>query len=369
MDWQPVSDALWYYERGLSLALGEGYSLAGQPTALFPVGYPAFIGGIFKVLGNNILWVQLAQVALSGGMIWCVYVLSKRWFASEKGARIAMLIIALYPNYIAYCPLLLSEILFTSLLLFSLTIRRLQSILFALCCLVKPLVLFVPFLFFVSKKKKFKRRVREVGGIYLVVLLMIIPWAYRNYQLWGTLIPFSNNGGINLLIGNNPHATGTYHFEGPVEALLPNGLDEASRDRAAAQLARTYLTDHPLEAIARLPLKWKFLFERGSEGVYWTRMGGKSPQAPHWLWANRLAQAGYLALFGLFALHLLLSLYPSYRKRITYPFLPLALCLYFLLIYSVFFGYSRFHFPMVPFVAMVVGGVVQRVHWRDWIRG
>lgn len=350
-------------ERGLAIASGEGYSIDSQPTALWPVGYPAFLGVIFWLLGSKILWVQLTQIGLSVVSIWCVYLLSKRWFDSEKGARFAMLIVALYPNNIAYCPLLLSETLFTSLLLLALVSHRLKGAFFAICCFVKAQVLFIPFFFLRNKKKLLKRRMLGVLKIYVVITLAIAPWAYRNTQIWGQLIPFSNNGGINLLIGNNPHATGTYHFEGEVEALLPAGLDEAQRDQAAMQLAKDYLLAQPLEAIGRIPLKWKYLFERGSEGVYWTRMGVKTPDASHWIWANRLAQAAYLGVFGLFFLHLLLSISPTYRKLFIYPFLPFAVCAYFLVIYSIFFGYSRFHFPMVPFVAMVVGNVVER-----WIR-
>ncbi len=64
-----------------------------------------------------------------------------------------MLIMALYPNHIAYCPLLLSETLFTSLLLLALVSHRLKGAFFAMCCFVKAQVLFIPFFFLMNKKK------------------------------------------------------------------------------------------------------------------------------------------------------------------------------------------------------------------------
>src|SRR5688572_14083563 len=81
-DARPISDFSWYYGRGLTIAEGQGYSVNNDglplwkpgtpfaqpaPTAFWPVGYPAFLGGLLwitRALGEPLLISKLANVAL-----------------------------------------------------------------------------------------------------------------------------------------------------------------------------------------------------------------------------------------------------------------------------------------------------------------
>ena len=65
VDAAPMSDQLWYFQRAVGLLDGEGYSVGGRPTAFWPVGYPAFLAGLFAVTGPSLEAAKAANLALS----------------------------------------------------------------------------------------------------------------------------------------------------------------------------------------------------------------------------------------------------------------------------------------------------------------
>src|SRR2546428_1686741 len=59
VDAPQVSDYGWYYQRALTLGQGRGYSVYGISTAYWSVGYPGFVGMIFKVFGPSLLVAKM----------------------------------------------------------------------------------------------------------------------------------------------------------------------------------------------------------------------------------------------------------------------------------------------------------------------
>ncbi len=100
-----------------ALVNGEGYSVNGAATAFRAPGYPAFLAGLFAVFGVKVWVGQLANLLLAGIAMWLVYHVSKMIFADEGTGRIALLLMTLHPNGIAYTSLLSTELLFVVLLL------------------------------------------------------------------------------------------------------------------------------------------------------------------------------------------------------------------------------------------------------------
>ena len=117
VDAAPMSDQLWYFERAVGLLNGEGYAVQGQPTAFWPVGYPAFLAGLFAVFGPDIEVAKAANLVLSAVAMAFVYRISRRATGSETAARAALVLAVLYPTLIFYTELLYSELLFMALLL------------------------------------------------------------------------------------------------------------------------------------------------------------------------------------------------------------------------------------------------------------
>ena len=270
----PTSDALWYHEAAIGIAEKGSYELEGKATAFFPIGYPAFLAGLYAVFGQNIIIAQLANVVLSFFILYLTYRLAQAWF-SERIALISLAILSFYPNYIAYCSLLLSEMLFTASMLAGLYFWESLSqkgksfwigLFWGIASHVKPWLILFPALLKLSFWKKFSWK--KLIHIYLVIFLLAFAWAYRNAQVMGDWVPFSTNGGINLLIGNHPEATGTYAYEGLVDSMLSPDAQEVVRDAEARKLAFSYIYRQPWTSLKRVGTKWYYLFRHPETMVF-----------------------------------------------------------------------------------------------------
>src|SRR5437899_2735449 len=105
VDPKPVSDFDWYFAKGIDISHGLGYQEHGAPTAFWPVGYPAFLGAIFALFGRSLLIAKIANALLYTGVLALSYWLAGRLFRSTLTAKLALLILAFYPNHIAYTSL------------------------------------------------------------------------------------------------------------------------------------------------------------------------------------------------------------------------------------------------------------------------
>jgi len=390
VDAQLTSDAIRYYKSGVEISAGKGYVANGAPTAYFPVGYPAFLGLIFAVFGPSLFIGKISNIILSMGILFFSYYISKRLFNSELVGRITLLVLSFYPNHIAYCSLLLSETLFLFLLLLGtmllieakhgLWLALASGTVFGLTCLVKPQAIFIPAIFFgVSqitnvRKKVFLKHLRLFVIVHISMIITILPWVVRNYRVFNKFVLISTNGGINLVIGNNPYATGKITgYNDKIRAMI-DAPNEYAREMKAYTVALEYIGKQPLETIRLIPKKLGYLYLRDTDGANTNIVGTRSIEdkmrRPLFLF-KILSQFYYMLILMLF----LLSIYVLFDKRRNkaraqpLPTLGLWIVIYFTFIYSVFFGDSRFHFPVIPWIVMYVGGLAELFLGRVSING
>ena len=102
-------------------------------------------------------------------------------------------------------------------------------------------------------------RLRRAGLIALGCLLVLAPWAYRNYKIWGEPVWTTTHGGYTLYLANNS----VYYddvLNGPPGAVWTGenqrrwfqdvnrevaGLPAPQADRAFARSAWTFIFEHP----------------------------------------------------------------------------------------------------------------------------
>jgi len=376
VDAAPVSDFGWYYERGIDLSAGKGYSVDGIPTAYWPVGYPAFLGLLLRVFGTSLLVPKAANVIVSIGVLLLSYYMAKKLFRSELAGRATLLILSFYPNHIAYCSLVGSEIIFVFLLLLGVLLlissgRKawlvpVSGIVFGLACLVKPQTILVPMVVAGSgtmrcvRSRGLRRRLVSFAGLYIVLAITLLPWTVRNYRLFDDFVYVSNNGGINLLIGNNPCANGRYVFSDEMDAMLEDAQTERERDVLARTLAVRYAAAHPVRTIKLWPAKLWFLYASDVEGISWNEAGLGSPgglsRVVFWV-LKAIAHVYYLAVGSAFLLSISLLRFRRSTKLASFPTLGLWIVIYFTVVVLATFGGSRFHFPMIPWIAMYAGAL------------
>jgi 4-amino-4-deoxy-L-arabinose transferase-like glycosyltransferase len=376
----PLSDFNWYFEQGQRLAAGQGYTVVDdgcpmwerghplaspRPTAFWPIGYPLFLSGLFRLGGGAIpplLAAQLANLALYLGLMvtlaWC----ARRIFRSKLAGRIALLLLAFLPNHIAYVSLTSSEILFAFLSTLGvallirgreregLWLRLAAGLVLGLATWTKPAAVLLPAMVLgVLHLRAPGRFVRGAAVVYFALALTLVPLGVRNWRAFGRFVLVSTNGGINLVIGNMPgaYAPGVF-WNRELTALVRSETREAERDRRARAMAIEWLRRHPLATLVALPGKFVALYWADVDGFGWNRAADERlSKHPAWGPLRLGSELYYLALVTLALL--------SWRHRRRFdPALygvGLAVFLHTTAVYLAFFGGSRFHFPLVPWIA------------------
>ncbi|UEM02743.1 glycosyltransferase family 39 protein [Skermanella rosea] len=379
VDAAPMSDQLWYFQRAVGLLDGQGYSVGGQPTAFWPVGYPAFLAGLFAVTGPSLEAAKAANLVLSAAALVFLFRIARRATRSETAARAALVLAVLSPTLVFYTELLYAELLFMALLLAGLDAllaaldrpgwRRpaLAGLCFGLAALVKTQALLLPACViaaaFVLRRAGLRRAVAVGLVLHAACLAVIAPWTLRNALVLGEPVLVSTNGGFNLFMGNNPwNRWGNYMWPAPAEfTAATEGLnilepipDEIALDRRLNQAALSYIRDNPAQALLRVPYKLDqfFRFDRLplDQAEIGARRNGQdvgalvaavTPLAELWHWAMVVPAFLFPFLFPW-------ALRP--RDAALAAFVPIG---YFAAITGVFFGEPRFNLPLLPLYALL----------------
>jgi hypothetical protein len=206
-----------------------------------------------------------------------------------------------------------------------------------------------------------------------MVLITVSPWLIRNRVIFGAYT-LAHTAGINLLDGNNPYNdTGSSDFDranpllGDLRALpvfledlqtepLPNMFDgkEVERDARARSIAFDYMINNPGRVFSLLPRKFLSLFRTDTEGLYWSV--GMMPFSDSlfkaiYRYAIRFSQLYYDLMIILFIVSLPILL----RVPIGPQHIGLAIIVLLTFVYLVLFGAPRYHFSMMPWVAIYSG--------------
>ena len=382
LDVTPTSDADWYYTRAAMLAQGLGYiGNNGLPTAYWPPGWPMAMSLAFRAFGTSAVTVGLLNLASAILAGWLTYDLARRLFGSELAGRIALLLLAVYPNSILYVPLALTEVFYTTLLLAGcwLLIARkgalrlvFAGLVFGIATLVKAQTLVVIPLICLIGLLRDGQIVRRTPGviargafIIAVAALVVAPWTMRNHAVMGAWIPVSTNGGITLLTGNNDSARGGFTpDDAAVQALDARpGLNEMEYDAEASRLGKEWIAAHPAQFLKLMPLKLLRLWGPDGEGQWAYETGSPAWKAAPWAFtllraANQLWYVALLGLFGVAAVLMVRQRRKACVRVIDWWLLPYGIALYPSAIAMVFSGQSRFHYPVMPFVCMAAGWVL-----------
>ncbi len=350
------------------------YDPKGIPTSYRAPLYPAFLALIYALSGLE--WrffaARLAQAVLGATLAPLTYWIAHRVisppFAAPrereegKAARLAALIVALYPWLILFPLGLATENLFIPLLALailallragetgSLRDWALAGVALGLATLTRSIIVgFVPLAILLIPRNRLR------GGLILLgcIAALTLPWAYRNTRLHGQLTFVENNLGTNLYLGYHPQGTGTFQFGISLD-LVPI-LDDAERNRRGIEAALGFIRDDP----GRVP----YLFVR-KLGYFWGLE--KRPfvyfYSNNYLghWPDALLALALLGLCLPFVLLMPLAVIgalqpfspPARSGNTRGAFLPIALILYFSGAYALILAEERYHLPLIPFLAV-----------------
>jgi len=368
---EQTSDAGWYLARAAGIAAGEGYSERGYPTAWWPVGYPGFLGSLFWFFGTSQTVGVIANLVCAAASFFLVLALTRHIFQCSRSARLAVALLAIYPNNIAYTAFLLTETYFTFMMLlgcYLFIVRRtlpylvVAGLVFGFMALTKPQAIFIPgflALLWLVTSEGWQRRwvvVARTGLVYVMMACVLVPWAVRNTTVLGELVLISTNGNSILLEGNNPSANGKPMEDDPYYKKRNFSVeDQVATNRRARQLAIDWITSNPKRFLELIPLKIFYAWAPDGEAE-WSYQDTEIYEKHRYLFRGiRVLNQGYYLLL---ILSFAVAIFPlwRYRHKTAWPWslFGYVYCGYLTFLSIVFFGYSRFHFPVMPWVIMTV---------------
>lgn len=244
-----VGDALSYDQLAYWLALDKPFSLDGvHPTALRPPFYPFFVSIFYRLFGHHLGPVFVAQGLLLIGTA----LLLRAWLRLDHPkmkSSVAAILCNAWPVLAAYATTLLSETLFTFLLVAAAYRYRKQredeaGILLGLATLTRSIVLYFPACWLAWRwmvQRRFSREDVVFLGLFAIVLT---PWTMRNWDRFGVFLPVSVGSDYALWagshVGHYPDSREYNAFAAP----YPWG-DPAGEAVMAKKALRTYISNLP----------------------------------------------------------------------------------------------------------------------------
>ena len=325
---ETAGDSEDYDTAAWNLAQGKGFTFNNEPAKIAP-GYSLFLSGIYYVFGHNYLAVKIIQFLLLAAIAVIAYLLA-RIFLNFSGclALFSSLTIVVWPYFVFYPNLIVTEILFTFLLLLStyflLAFQRNPSlknslilgVLLGAAALVRVAILFLPvwlaFFFLVFLKPAREKSYLLKLALFLAVFLTIFsPWIIRNYLHFDQPIPVYSHVVEKSYVGLPEQQTGEASFKTAALTRLKN-VYLFWNPGAGGTNAETLEEAFPIMGI--LFLIYKALFFIVLVLTFWSLKWIKKNQNVFLLW---------LIIFYTWTLHTVLWPYPRY----TLPIIPLVIIL------------------------------------------
>ncbi len=260
-----------------SLEEGQGFSSPLRaptgPTAWMTPIYPAILAGVFRLFGVYSKASALVMLSLDSlfSALTCipVFFIAKRSFG-DRTAWWAGWAWAFFPYAIYFSADFIWATTLTTLMMSLLFLAALHledssaggwagfGLLAGVSCMVDPVVLPVTGLLglWMCSRLGKQRRPWIAPGLAasFVFLAVVAPWFARNYRVFHTVVPFRDNLGLELYVGNNGE---TWHF-------APSGFHPSDTDREWNEYAQmgelaymnrkkaqalTYIKGHPGEFV------------------------------------------------------------------------------------------------------------------------
>jgi 4-amino-4-deoxy-L-arabinose transferase-like glycosyltransferase len=324
--------------------------------------YPLFLAPFALFGDGGILLARLAQ-ALLGAAGAAIAARLGRALGGWPAAWIAGGLVALDPYNVYFCSLLLTEALFTPLLLVfvgccAILAEKVRNLSWAtagvaltggLLILARPsAALLVPLawglVWWLSRDRR--TALARVAWGPLVLAVLLLPWGLRNLAVLGSPAWLSANGGVTLYDAQGPQADGSSDQSFLAEMPELDDLGEVTRDRYLQQRALDQMRADP-GRVAHLAL------------AKVTRMWRPTPNVAAGL-GVRVASAAYTVVTVLGALLGLVVVWRSPKRglaRRVHVFVW-ASVVYFTLLHSIYIGSVRYRIPLMPLLAVATAAVM-----------
>ncbi len=372
-----------YYYYGREIAEGHGYVsyITNEPTAYYPIGFPAILAALFWVVRTTplpddyMLAANLLHVVVGAASVVLAYLIGRRLFGL-LGGLLGAGILAVFPNLVYQVASLQLETMFIFWYLAALAIivvhdwsrglpstRRLLAFGFVLgvSVLIRPFsIWFIGALFVAAlvARAGWVRSLRLAAIPLAVVALMSVPWTIRNAIRMDAFVPTSTNTGDTLCLDRSLDATGGFRWadhEGCADPDLP----EVERNRANTRMAIEFVIDHPSRELQQIGRRARLIFGSDNDGVLAVNTLGGGPEIADDTTAalEDIADVAFYVVTVLAGAGLVVLIASRRRRRPEVALVLLSMGA-LIAVPLLLWGNPRFHLPFSPLLAILAGGAV-----------
>jgi 4-amino-4-deoxy-L-arabinose transferase-like glycosyltransferase len=371
-----IADEQHYRQIAQNIIAGHGFAWGErQPTSIRPPLYPALLAGVWTLSPHNLQAVRVLQIMLSLATAFLVYTLGSRVYGPAVGAWAAA-VCWLYPSLIFFNFLILTETLFTFLLvafaLLAVLLVQTPRAVFALACgialglgaltrsILWPLPVILCPLLAVLIRAPLARRLTLPCLVLAGYALVVAPWAIRNTRLQGVVTIVDTMGGINLRMGNYEYTpddrmwdavmlTGAQNWIHGYQPSYPGEpVTEGTKEKWAQHKAFEYMREHRMETLRRSLIKFADFWGLEREFVAGVQQGIYTPPLWFTVLGTLAILAGYVFVVTAAAAGIWLAAPRDGRSHVV-MLLPV---LVIVAGHTLAFGHSRYHLPLVPILAI-----------------
>ncbi|HBU69411.1 MAG TPA: hypothetical protein DEE98_03400 [Elusimicrobia bacterium] len=381
-------DSYDYHKIAVNLVSGQGYSIEpGEPTARRAPVYPLFLAAVYSLFGVSAIAVGIIQSVLGAFASILIYKLSKEYF-SERVSLTALYASALYPVLISYCGPVLTETLFSFMLVLSaLFIARAvknrsvfyyltAGLVFGLVNLTRPDTILLPFLLLAAMLVNYEKKRTVLPHFLLFVFaaaVPFIPWTARNYSKFHYVFP-GQSGALGALVRSDAwYAMNDTTEENKIEFDKWNRYLESVQKELGPAEAEKKLLNEGIEIILRHPVKFSALVAKRFPRFWITSHSSMfSISEPN---SAYLSRGQYLILgvkTALLGLHVLLLASALMGIWLAKTRLREASFLLVLVFYSSLYVFvdipNRHHVPYMPFIIIFSSVAVSYLMDKFYVR-
>lgn len=237
-------------------------------------GYPVFVA----LYGASPMAVRIAQAVVDTSTVFAVYLIAWQ-LCGTSGALLAGAMVAFHPFLIYFTGLILTETLFTALLAWgTLCFIRQRwfrgGLIMLLAAMVRPPALVLgpllagaavialnPAVGSAYRLLPMLRRASVASAIVAsIVIVGLLPWAWRNHRLFGEWIWTTTNGGVTLYDGFNPGASGASDQRFLAQMPQLRSMNEVQRSAYLQEEAKRWARENtivlPRLTIVKIARTW-----------------------------------------------------------------------------------------------------------------
>lgn len=357
---EPVfPDEFRFLKEAESILAGTGLQVHGRYGHDMPLT-ALLISGILFISDGSVFAVKIFYGFLSTITIFFVgrfaFVLSK----DNQSAIFAAGICAIYPFFIFYSSLILSEAIFLFLFVWFLCLLFdedssvvSQGIVAGLMHLTKPIFFYSFLVIWVWQYFFQKMPARKILTIALVMGVVVSPWVVRNFLIFDELVVNTASSGHILWEGNNPWnvtggVSGTFQNPDAWLKAVPDGLTELEEDQWKKDQALAFIRENPA-----------IFVENGLKKFFrlWS-LWPNSVDYQHWVYkATSIFSFGPILLLSLIGVWVL----KENRREIG---LMVGLVGYITLLHVVTLGSIRYRLPLEPIMIVIASMTLKNLYNR-----